>query len=98
MTNRDLNNFGPQLGFAWSPSRFSGKLVIRGGVGMGYDRLPNALLANARAMQLARVTPNTQDPAGGRVIRDAAGAAAGVFVDNAQSLITRAISSGSPIR
>ena len=51
----------------------------------------HALLANARAMQLARVTPNTQGPAGGRVIRDAAGAPAGVFVDNAQSLITRAI-------
>ena len=51
----------------------------------------HALLANARAMQLARVTASTADPAGGRVIRDAAGAPAGVFVDNAQSLITRAI-------
>ena len=51
----------------------------------------HALLANARAMQLAHVTANTPDPAGGRVIRDAAGAPAGVFVDNAQSLITRAI-------
>ena len=51
----------------------------------------HALLANARAMQLARVTTSTADPAGGRVIRDAAGAPAGVFVDNAQSLITRAI-------
>jgi predicted amidohydrolase YtcJ len=51
----------------------------------------HALLANARAMELARVTASTADPAGGRVIRDAAGAPAGVFVDNAQSLITRAI-------
>lgn len=51
----------------------------------------HALLANARAIQLARVTANTADPAGGRVMRDAAGAPAGVFVDNAQSLITRAI-------
>jgi predicted amidohydrolase YtcJ len=42
-------------------------------------------------MELARVTASTADPAGGRVIRDAAGAPAGVFVDNAQSLITRAI-------
>ena len=46
--NKDLNNFGPQLGFAWSPERFTNKLVIRGGGGIGYDRLPNALLANAR--------------------------------------------------
>ena len=46
--NKDMNNFGPQLGFAWSPKRFEDKLVIRGGAGMGYDRLANALLANAR--------------------------------------------------
>lgn len=45
---KDLNNFGPQLGFAWSPKMSDGKLVIRGGGGIGYDRLANALLANAR--------------------------------------------------
>lgn len=45
---RDLNNWGPQLGFAWNPKMFDNKLVIRGGGGMGYDRLANALLANAR--------------------------------------------------
>ena len=44
----DWNNFGPQLGFAWSPQRFDSKLVVRGGFGLGFDRLPNALLANAR--------------------------------------------------
>lgn len=37
-----LNNFGPQLGFAWSPSRFAGhefgsKLVFRGGIGIAYN-------------------------------------------------------------
>ncbi|HXF42679.1 MAG TPA: TonB-dependent receptor [Pyrinomonadaceae bacterium] len=48
LTDRDLNNFGPQLGFAWSPKMFDNKLVIRGGAGIGFDRLPNALLANAR--------------------------------------------------
>jgi Carboxypeptidase regulatory-like domain/TonB dependent receptor len=46
--NKDFNNFGPQLGFAWSPKMANDKLVIRGGGGIGYDRLPNALLANAR--------------------------------------------------
>ena len=60
LTKSDLNNFGPQLGFAWSPqtlfgrNRFFGnevkdRLVLRGGFGIGYDRLPNALLANTRA-------------------------------------------------
>lgn len=44
----DYNNFGPQLGFAWSPEMFNDKMVIRGGGGLGYDRLPNALLSQAR--------------------------------------------------
>lgn len=44
----DYNNWGPQIGFAWNPSWLDNKLVIRGGSGIGFDRLPNALLANAR--------------------------------------------------
>ncbi|MBX3243748.1 MAG: carboxypeptidase regulatory-like domain-containing protein [Acidobacteria bacterium] len=48
LTKQDWNNFGPQIGFAWSPERFGNKLVIRGGTGLAYDRLPNALLNNAR--------------------------------------------------
>lgn len=45
---RDLNNFGPQFGVAWTPEMFENKMVIRGGIGLGYDRLPNSLPANAR--------------------------------------------------
>ncbi|HEV7387183.1 MAG TPA: amidohydrolase [Gemmatimonadaceae bacterium] len=55
----------------------------------------HALLANARAILLARVLPSTADPAGGRIIRAASGAPTGVFVDNAQSLITRAVPSAT---
>ncbi len=51
----------------------------------------HALLANAKAMQLAGVTASTPDPSGGRIIRDASGAPSGVFVDNAQELVGRAI-------
>jgi len=47
----------------------------------------HAVLANARAMALRGVGRETKPPAGGEVIRDAAGAPTGVFVDNAQSLV-----------
>lgn len=49
LTKPDYNNFGPQVGFAWTPGWFREKMVVRGGFGIGYDRLPNALPANARA-------------------------------------------------
>lgn len=64
----DRNNFGPQLGFAWSPETFNNKLVIRGGAGLGYDRLANALLANAR-----------RNPPNGALFNVCCGTAAGEF-------------------
>ncbi|HKZ72649.1 MAG TPA: amidohydrolase, partial [Steroidobacteraceae bacterium] len=47
----------------------------------------HALLANARAMQAARVTRATAVPSGGEIVRDAAGEPTGVFVDEAMGLI-----------
>ncbi len=35
-------NFGPQLGFAWTPNRFNDKLVLRGGFGIGFSALQEA--------------------------------------------------------
>ena len=51
----------------------------------------HALLANAKAIELAGVSAATADPSGGRIIRLGSASPAGVFVDNAQSLIWRAI-------
>jgi len=47
--------------------------------------------ANSKALALAGITAATPDPAGGRILRDAAGAAAGVLVDRAQALVTAKI-------
>ncbi|MDP9200598.1 MAG: amidohydrolase [Gemmatimonadota bacterium] len=57
----------------------------------------HALLANAKAMDLARVSAATADPEGGRIIRLSSGTPSGVFVDKAQSLIARAIPSSNRV-
>lgn len=51
----------------------------------------HAALANARAMEAAGVTAATASPRGGEILRDAGGEPTGVFVDNAEGLIERAI-------
>jgi Carboxypeptidase regulatory-like domain len=44
--NAQKNNFGPQIGVAWSPSRFNDKLVVRGGYGLSYNQAELAVTAN----------------------------------------------------
>ena len=51
----DRNNFGPRIGFAWSPRKVPGvsflsedRFVVRGGFGISYNRLPDVLFANSR--------------------------------------------------
>ena len=51
----------------------------------------HAVLANAKAMALAGVDAASNDPSGGRIVRDDHGAPTGVFVDNAMALVRRAI-------
>jgi hypothetical protein len=52
--NAQKGNFGPQLGFAWSPNLsvfghdFKDKLVIRGGFGIAYNSLDEAISLNGR--------------------------------------------------
>ncbi len=44
----DKTNFGPQTSVAWSPSRFNGRLVLRGGAGIAYNGLDQAISLNGR--------------------------------------------------
>lgn len=39
-------NFGPELGFAWSPARNQGKFVLRGGFGINYNQEEIAISGN----------------------------------------------------
>ena len=44
-------------------------------------------LANAKAMELSKITATTTNPDGGEIIRDAKGNAIGAFLETAQSLV-----------
>ncbi len=44
----DRNNFGPQIGLAYSPGFMRGKGVLRGGFGIGYNRIPSVVFINSR--------------------------------------------------
>jgi predicted amidohydrolase YtcJ len=48
----------------------------------------HAAWANAKAMDLAGVDSETEDPDGGEIVRDEEGNPIGIFIDNAMSLIT----------
>lgn len=45
--NPQKGNFGPQVGFNWSPGSFSNKLVVRGGFGLNFNQDELAITANA---------------------------------------------------
>ena len=51
---------------------------------------------NTLAITTAGVTAKTPDPSGGKIIRDAKGAPAGVFVDNAVPLVGKAVPAPRP--
>ncbi len=51
-------NFGPQVGFAWSPMRDQGKLVLRGGFGLNYNQEEIAIAANGGNNPPSVTSPN----------------------------------------
>jgi predicted amidohydrolase YtcJ len=51
----------------------------------------HAVLVNAAAMRLARLTPDTPDPKGGKIVRDGEGTPTGVLLDAAVDLVRNRI-------
>ena len=51
----------------------------------------HALIANDAALRLAGIGPNTPNPPGGRIIKDARGKPTGILVDRAQGLVRRTL-------
>lgn len=47
--NASKLNFSPQFGFAWRPNPASQRFVVRGGFGIGYNRMQEAITLNGRA-------------------------------------------------
>jgi len=48
MWNPTWRNFGPRIGFAWSPTVTNNKMVVRGGFGIAYDRFDDVTFNNTR--------------------------------------------------
>jgi hypothetical protein len=44
----DRNNFGPRIGFAWSPDLYHGNVVFRGGFGVLFNRNADVVYDNIR--------------------------------------------------
>ncbi len=47
LTQAQKGNFGPQLGFSFSPDIFKGKAVFRGGYGLNYNQTEIAITGNS---------------------------------------------------
>ncbi len=69
-TVKDNNNFAPRLGFAYSPF---GKMIVRGGAGVYYERVAETvtqralLLDGARNREIIVFSPSFIDPLGGNL-------------------------------
>jgi len=66
MPNHSIAYFAPRLGFAWDPTK-QGKLSIRGGVGVFYERAPNIFWSDATRGNpplLAAITADVNAPTG----------------------------------
>ncbi len=84
---------------AWDHELWGGELPDRAWIDEATADVPVAvtrldghmILANTKAMTLAGIGPDTPNPEGGVIVRDASGRATGVFKDNAIPLIMSAM-------
>ncbi len=51
----------------------------------------HAVWVNSKALELAGITSRTQDPEGGKIMRDAEGNPTGVFIDNGLDLVDKVV-------
>jgi Carboxypeptidase regulatory-like domain len=56
--NAQKDNFGPEIGFAWSPTRFNDRLVFRGGFGLNYNQEEIAVSSNIVSNPGLAVSPS----------------------------------------
>ncbi len=56
----------------------------------------HAVWVNKKAIEMADLNAATKEPAGGKIIKDAAGKPTGVLVDNARQLVERKIPAATP--
>jgi predicted amidohydrolase YtcJ len=84
------------IGRGWDQNRWSGQqFPTKASIDAAISDRPvllervdgHAYWVNSRALAAANITKSTPDPAGGKIIRDAAGEPTGVLIDNATSLI-----------
>ncbi|MEZ4398451.1 MAG: amidohydrolase [Kofleriaceae bacterium] len=94
-------------GRGWDQNLWGGQFPTRASLDAAVGGRPvalrrvdgHAVWVSSAALAAAGITAATPDPAGGKLIRDAAGAPTGVLVDNAMSLIeARAPSPGPEVR
>ena len=60
--NAQKNNFSPEIGFAWSPTKFNDRLVFRGGYGLSYNQEEIAISANIVNNPGLVVSPSLTSP------------------------------------
>jgi hypothetical protein len=77
--DKDFNNFSPRLGIAWAPNNLGwfsgqGKLTIRAGYSLVYDRIGNALAVSFDQLGSFGLATSLDNPLGSCSIGGAAGA------------------------